>query len=179
MTTMTKKRQPLLTITAITLTLALGAMGCGKDDKKPGIAAANPSAKTSAGTGGNSEASPIKYSRCMREQGLSWYPDPQADGGLVVSEPEGTDPKKVEAAETACKKYFPGGGTSGKAPAEDIAKVQQAAKCMREHGVTNYPDPDANGNLHIDEKLGINDNDPTVKKAQQECQKFFPTGKDK
>ncbi|GAA3227072.1 hypothetical protein GCM10010468_55720 [Actinocorallia longicatena] len=165
-------------IAALGLTLSLGAMGCGKDED-PKVASADPGASSSAAPAGDSEASPIKYSRCMREQGLTWYPDPQPDGGLVVSEPEGTDPKKVEAAETACKKYFPGGGAKGKAPAEDIAKVQQAAKCMREHGVANYPDPDANGNLHIDEKLGINDDDPTVKKAQQECQKYFPTGQEK
>ncbi|MER5753714.1 hypothetical protein [Streptomyces sp. NPDC002088] len=175
---MTRKRRPLLVISAIALTLALGTMGCGKDEE-PQVASANPSATTADGTAGGSQASPIKYSRCMREQGLTWYPDPQADGGLSVSVPDGTDPKKLEAAETACKKYYPGGGKSGKAPAEDIAKIQKAAKCMREHGVTNYPDPDANGNLHIDEKLGIDNDDPTVKKAQQECQKFFPTGQEK
>jgi hypothetical protein len=178
MTTIARKRHPLLTVSAITLALAWGAMGCAKD-AEPTVAGADPGATTSAGPAGDGDASPIKYSRCMRAQGLGWFPDPQPDGGLVVSEPDGTDQKKVEAAEKACASSFPGGGGQGQAPAEDVAKVRRASQCMREHGVANYPDPDAKGNLHIDEKLGIDPDDPTVKKAQQECQKFFPTGKDK
>lgn len=163
MTTMTKKRRPLLTISAITLALALGTMGCGKD-AKPG--------------GNNSQASPIKYSRCMRAQGITWFPDPQSNGNLVVSEPAGDDHQKLEAAQQACKKYDPS-SNSGPASAKDIARMRQASQCMRAHGVPNYPDPDANGSVNIDKKLGINPDDPTVKKAQQECQKYFLIGKDK
>jgi hypothetical protein len=177
MTTITKKRRPLLTISAITLALALGAMGCAKTEE-PTVATANPSAQVNGDPGGTSEASPIKYSKCMREQGLAWFPDPKPDGGLVVSEPEGTDPKTVETAEEKCKKYNPA-GVSGQADAEGIAKMQQASQCMREQGITNYPDPDAKGNVFIDEKSGISPEDPKVQKAQQECQKYFPTGKDK
>ncbi|MFB4277393.1 MULTISPECIES: hypothetical protein [unclassified Nonomuraea] len=178
MTTMTKRRRPLLAISAVTLALAWGATGCAQD-AEPTVATAGPSARSTAGAGGDSEASPIRFSRCMREQGITWFPDPQPDGGLVVSEPEGTDRKKVEAAEEACKKYSPHGGKPGRTDAEGIAKMRRASQCMREHGVTNYPDPDANGNVRIDEKSGISPGDPTVKKAQQECQKYFPTGKDR
>ncbi|GAA1636594.1 hypothetical protein GCM10009828_075970 [Actinoplanes couchii] len=166
-----------MTLSAVTLALAIGATGCAKSED-PGVATADPAA-TGANAPGGGEASPIKYSKCMREQGLSWFPDPQPDGGLVVSEPEGTDHSKVEAAEKACEKFNPGGTKPGKADAEGIARMKQASACMREHGVPNWPDPDANGNVHIDEKSGISFEDETVKKAQQECQKYFPTGQDK
>jgi hypothetical protein len=178
MTTMTKRRRSLFAIPAVALALGYGLMGCAKSGD-PTVATADPSARSSTGTGGGSGASPIKFSQCMRAQGISWFPDPQPDGGLVVSEPEGDDHQKYAAAQEACKKYDPSGSNAGAADAEGIAQMRKASQCMRDHGVANWPDPDAKGNIHIDEKSGIKADDPTVKKAQQECQKYFPTGHDK
>jgi hypothetical protein len=175
---MTKKRRPLVAISAVTLALGFGLTGCGRTGE-PTVATAGPSAKTSAGAGTGSEASPIKFSQCMRAQGISWFPDPQPDGGLVVSEPEGDDHTKYAAAQEACKKYDPSGSRAGPADPADIAKMRKASQCMRDHGVENWPDPDANGSVHIDEKSGIKPDDPTVQKAQRECRKYFPTGSQK
>lgn len=163
MTTITKKRRSLLAISAFALMLAMGAAGCG-DDK--------PSASPSADS---ANSSALKYSQCMRDQGLSWFPDPGEDGGLQVSVPEGTDQATVDKAEEACKQYDPSQDGSGQFSPEDVNKVRQMAQCVRDKGFPNYPDPDSNGAIHIDEgTTGISPNDPAFQKAVQECQKFMP-----
>jgi len=175
---MTKKQRPLMALSAVALALSFGLMGCAKSGT-PTVATADPTTKSSTDAGTGSQVSPIKFSQCMRAQGIAWFPDPQPDGGLVVSEPEGDNQQKYKAAQEACKQYDPNGSKGGAADPADVAKMQKASQCMRDHGVSNWPDPDSNGNVHIDEKMGIKRDDPAVKKAQQECQKYFPTGHDK
>jgi hypothetical protein len=159
----------------IALLLAVGTAGCSHDTD-PGVATATSGAPgTGAGAAGDGEASLLKFSQCMRDQGLSWYPDPQSDGGLVVHNPEGVDQSTVEKAEKACKKYYPGADRQGPIPAEDLAKIRQVSQCMRDHGFAKYPDPDANGSITIDSKvLGVEADDPAFQKARQECQKYMP-----
>ena len=167
MPTNTKKQRTVLILSAFALALSMGTAGCAKD-KAPTVA-----------TGDPGEASPLKFSQCMRDQGLTWYPDPQPDGGLVVHNPENVDQSKVDKAEEACKKYNPAESRQGPMPAEDIAKMRQVSQCMREHGIEKWPDPDANGGVFIDEKSGISPEAPAVQKAQQECQKYRPTPRTK
>jgi hypothetical protein len=54
-----------------------------------------------------------QYSRCMRENGVPKFPDPDAYGGIAL-DPEkiGTDPigAEMKAAEKACTKYRGDGG---------------------------------------------------------------------
>ncbi|MFI1989116.1 hypothetical protein [Actinoplanes sp. NPDC020271] len=160
------------------LLLVLAITGCHKAEE-PGVATANPSA-TAAGAATAENRDPLAYSRCMRDQGLTWFPDPDPQGGLTVHNPDGVDQKKVEAAEQACRKYAPWEGKSDPMPADDLAKLRDVAQCMRDHGLTNWPDPDADGSTAIDaKKLGIEPGDPKVTAAQKECHKLAPTPKGK
>jgi hypothetical protein len=179
MPTNTKKQRTVLILSAFALVFAVGTAGCAKDED-PTVATANPSAKASAGSKGDSEASPLKFSQCMRDQGLTWYPDPQPDGGLVVHNPEGVDQSKVDKAEETCKKYNPAENRTGTISAEDLDRIRQMSQCIRDHGFPKYPDPDANGGIQIDEKAtGISHDDPAFEKARQECQKYLPAPKSK
>jgi hypothetical protein len=45
--------------------------------------------------------------------------------------------------------------------------------CMRSHGVTNFPDPTANG---LELPVGVNAESPAFKSAQQACKQFLPNG---
>jgi hypothetical protein len=174
---MSKNQRPLWIVSAFVLLLTVGAAGCGRHDD-PAVATADPSAEASAGPAGDSDASLLKFSQCMRGQGLTWYPDPQPDGGLVVHNPEGVDQSKVEKAEEACKKYYPGGTQHGPIPAEDLAKIRQVSQCMRDHGFAKYPDPDASGSITIDSKvLGVEPGDPAFQKAMRECSRYMPAPK--
>jgi hypothetical protein len=47
---------------------------------------------------------------------------------------------------------------------------------MRDHGVTNFPDPDENGGLQITGGPGLDPNDPKFQAAQTACEKYRPSG---
>jgi hypothetical protein len=173
---------------ALALLVVLAAAGCaGRDNDDGGIATANGGATpaTSATPSADSNKTgdkdtPIKFSQCMREHGMPWFPDPQVDegggSGLKINIPRGQDKAKVDAAMEACKKLMPNGGEPMKLDPATIEQMRQMAKCMRANGVPNFPDPDANGMIRIDgDKLGIGPDDPAFKAADKACARFRPT----
>ena len=48
------------------------------------------------------------------------------------------------------------------------------SQCMRAHGVTNFPDPGANGGIDISPGSGLNPSSPTFQSARQTCGKIIP-----
>jgi hypothetical protein len=56
---------------------------------------------------------------------------------------------------------------SGPSPALEISK------CMRAHGISNFPDPDSSGGINIG-GTGLNPQAPAFQAAQRACQKYFP-----
>jgi hypothetical protein len=168
------------TLATLALLLAVATAGCGHD-ADPKVATADSGApKARAGAAADGKDSPLKYSQCMRDQGLTWFPDPQADGGMKVSVPDGTNQNAMEKAEEACKDYAPGANRGVKISTEDLEKVRQMSQCIREHGFSRYPDPDSNGGIQIDSRaLGVEPDDPAFEKARQECQKFLPPRKNR
>jgi hypothetical protein len=162
------------TLAAVGLLLVVVLTGCSGQDDDPSVATANPGAtKAPAGAAATGQASQLNFSKCMREQGLSWFPDPKADGELQVRVPDGADEKFKKASE-ACKALEPNSSGNDADGAADLEKVRQVAKCLREHGFTKYPDPDANGHTRITAEAGVDPNDPAFQKAKQECQKYGP-----
>jgi len=166
------------TLATLALLLAVGTAGCGHD-ADPGVVTANSGApQASVGAVDHGQASVLKFSECMRDQGLTWFPDPGPDGGLKVHNPPGTDQNKVEKAEEACKAYAPGANQTGTISDGDLKKLRQMAQCIRDHGFSKYPDPDSHGSTTIDTKtLGVEPDDPAFEKARQECQKYLPPRK--
>jgi hypothetical protein len=55
-----------------------------------------------------------------------------------------------------------------------VQKALAYASCMRSHGVTNFPDPNANGGFMIGANNGLNPGSPQYQHAQQACQKYLP-----
>jgi hypothetical protein len=59
------------------------------------------------------KAQGLKYAQCMRENGIKEFPDPSADGGVMLRMKKGTDmdpeSPKFKAAQEACKSFMPGG----------------------------------------------------------------------
>jgi hypothetical protein len=60
-------------------------------------------------------------------------------------------------------------GRSGPNPA------LQLARCMRSHGVSNFPDPSAGGGINLD-GTGLNPESPAFRSARQACKSFLPPG---
>ncbi|MBG0567692.1 hypothetical protein [Actinoplanes aureus] len=107
---------------------------------------------------------------------MTWFPDPE-DGQLTVAVPSDVDREKMAAAEKACRQYAPDGGERPEPDPEAIELTRQMAKCMRENGVPNFPDPQPDGGLAIDgDKLGTGPGDPTFDKAEQACSRYRPSG---
>jgi hypothetical protein len=70
------------------------------------------------------------------------------------------------------------GGTTPPNPADQAKHYQQAlkfSKCMRAHGVTDFPDPSAGGGIQISgngQGGDLNPSSPTFSAAQNACQKY-------
>lgn len=172
------------TVAVLGLMLALGSAACSRTPTNdPQVASAN-NGKTTASASPSATASddpdaPLKFSQCMRAHGITWFPDPTA-GKMSVAIPKGTDMKKMEAAQEACKQYAPNGGNAPKPSAEELQRSRDMAKCMRENGVPNFPDPNPDGSIQIDpKKLGTGPDDPSWKKAEEACSKYVPPGAEK
>jgi hypothetical protein len=80
----------------------------------------------------------------MRAHGLPSFPDPTVGGGIHIQAGSGLAPfsPAFKTAQTACQKLLPGGGPGAQHPtARLIDQVRQIAQCMRQHGVSDFPDP--------------------------------------
>ena len=112
----------------ITLACGVALAACGSSSKKP-----------ATDRGGNAL---IAFSKCIRAHGVTNFPDPGGGGGLNISG-TGINPQSpaFKYAQAACSKLMPGGGPGTHASAQQIKQATQTAVCMREHGVTGFPDP--------------------------------------
>jgi hypothetical protein len=66
--------------------------------------------------------------------------------------------------------------TSAASPTASAASSGlQVSKCMRAHGISNFPDPEKNGAIDIG-GTGLNPQSPAFQAAQRACQKYQPGG---
>ena len=167
-------------IVVLGLMLTLIPAGCARDgDDDAKVASARSGAATAtAGPGAtpmDGREAALKYAQCMRQNGMTWYPDPQPGGGTIVKTPRDMDPKKFEAAQQACRQFAPDGGDASAPDPEILEKGRQMARCMRENGVPEFPDPQPDGSSRIDSgKLGSGPGDPVFDKAEQKCSQYLP-----
>jgi hypothetical protein len=135
--------------------LSLLASGCG-GSQSPSVVSVG-TTTTSSSAVGSSGAPPteaqmqqdsLKFSRCMRANGVPSFPDPVAGGGFLLKTGSGIDPSSpvFEAAQAKCRKLLPGGGpptpgTETHPSAQALAHMIKVAQCMRRHGISGFPDP--------------------------------------
>lgn len=160
----------------LVLMLALVSAGCGGGDSGDGVATAGGTAPAAAPATTAAEGDGLKFAQCMRDEGLTWFEDPEPGArGVRISIPQGVDKAKVDAAMAACKRYLPNGGEPPEMDAAALERVRQMAKCMRENGVPNFPDPQPDGGMVIDgRKLGTGPGDPAFDAAEKACARFRP-----
>jgi hypothetical protein len=149
---------------------ALLLAGCGAGTSNPGVA--HLSSGTSrvgtpggtetdtgvAGAGsGSPEAAALAFAGCMRTNGVPHFPDPKAGGGLLFHTGAGVDPSSpaFQAAQTKCKQFLPPSPGSGSPPsAKTLAHFLTVARCIRSHGVPEFPDPRTTAPSHPRAALG-------------------------
>jgi hypothetical protein len=160
-------------VTPLLLAAALLAAGCGEDSADSSEGGATTGGSTAATDDGSDRA--VQYSECMRENGVPEFPDPENGRLMLRAGPDsGIDPNSAEfkAAQEACQDLAPQGGQAGGAPNPELQEqVLEYAKCMRENGVPNFPDPDVSGGaVRMSPGEGVDPNSPQFQQAQQACQ---------
>lgn len=113
------------------------------------------------------------FSQCMRANGVTDFPDPDANGTIDPSALKSGDPA-YDKAFAACKSLLPAGrGNPGKLDEATLNQWRAYAQCMRDNGLPNFPDPQPDGPLFGDGQ--IDRNDPAFQKATKTCQSKRPT----
>jgi hypothetical protein len=114
--------------------IALIGAGCGGNDSGGG--------NTTAANQGKA----VKFAECMREHGISQFPDPDASGNLTVDgviNGSSIDPDSPtwNNALDACKALQPPGFTGTERSSSQQEAALRFAQCIRENGVPDFPDP--------------------------------------
>lgn len=148
--------------------LGLAAAGCGSTS--PG--------HSSSSAAQNQASGPYAYARCMRSHGVGKFPDPKVTttgSSVSVSQMVPSDVASSPAfkrAQQACARLQSGpqGGTSGhQGPSKAV--LLAFARCLRAHGIKNFPDPNSSGQLPAStiSAAGVNIHTPAVFKAGRSC----------
>jgi hypothetical protein len=130
---MTRTLRPLAALAMVALVAVISA-GCGGTRSSDGTNTASPHAKAA------------KFAECMRANGVSAFPDPDATGALTIDAVANgssldTSTAAFEQAMSACKDLEPPGFTGHERTAQEQEAALEFAQCIRDHGVKDFPDP--------------------------------------
>lgn len=142
---MSRKRRPLAAVGLVALVALI--TGCGSS------APASTGSSNSSGDPAAANAQKgVKFAECMRRNGVSQFPDPNASGKLTIDAVANgssinTSTPAFTQALSACKKLEPAGFTGGtRSPLQQQAGLR-FAQCIRQNGVHDFPDPTPNSPL--------------------------------
>jgi hypothetical protein len=101
------------------------------------------------GGGGNNPANheqAMKFSQCMRDNGVSRFPDPDASGTLTIDQVANgssvnTNTPTFQQALSACRDLEPAGFMGQKRSSQQQQAALKFAQCIRDNGVSDFPDP--------------------------------------
>jgi hypothetical protein len=173
--------------TAAIIAVALLVAACGGATTTTSTSGSTNAAAGNGGAGGgappkNGLQDAYKYSACMRNHGVSDFPDPvvthsgnSTQVSIHVSQADGTSPQ-FKTAQQDCRGILP--TPSG---ADLAAQAQQQklhaqdllafAHCLRGRGINGFPDPNAQGDLTLQmiQASGIDLTAPQVRAAALAC----------
>ena len=150
-----------------------------------------------AAAGSATSSSAVAYSHCMRSHGEPNFPDLPSSGLVPKADPQelGVSSSQLQAAQRACQHLYPTNGgalgaslrqceETGDCPQAMVQRVvsdmRLLARCMRSHGVPNWPDPTVDSEGRPDFNLlhahGFDPNSPQINNKMQECGHVMPAG---
>jgi hypothetical protein len=115
----------------------------------------------------------LAFAQCMRKNGVPDFPDPDPSGRFSGAGHEEDDPA-VRAAQEACRDLAPGGEHENLGDPVLVEQMRAYSQCMRDNGLPDFPDPDADGRLR-----GVGHeqrDDPTYRAASETCREKLPGG---
>ena len=136
---MRRRRWPLAAPALIAMVGLISA--CGSN---------GPAGSSTGSSGGNNTAAnaqkAVKFAECMRNNGVSKFPDPGASGTFTIDEIANgssldTSSPTFTQAISACRDLEPAGFTGGTRSPQQQSAALKFAQCIRANGVTDFPDP--------------------------------------
>jgi hypothetical protein len=126
--------------------IAVIGAGCSKAPAETGSSGGNNNAAT--------HEQAVKFAKCMRDNGVKEFPDPDASGELTIDgivNGSSLDPESAafKQAISACKDLQPPGFMGRKRSAQEQENALKFAQCVRDNGVKDFPDP-VNGEPLVD-----------------------------
>ena len=128
---------------AAALSVVAVSAGCGGTRSNGDHSAATSRTVSSAAT---TRAKAVKFAECMRTNGVSAFPDPDASGALTIDAVANTSSLDTSSAAfehalSACKGLEPPGFTGKQRSAQEQQAALEFAQCIRDNGVADFPDP--------------------------------------
>jgi hypothetical protein len=163
---MSRKRRPLAAPALIAMVALISA--CGS------TAPASTGTGSGSSGGGNPTATnhekAVKFAECIRTNGVSEFPDPDASGNFAYGIKTGSplDPSSAEwqKAIGACKNLEPARFIPTHFTTTQTEARLKFAQCVRANGVNDFPDPTATGPLvNVPNASSIPGFDATVQKC--------------
>jgi hypothetical protein len=165
--------RPHLPLIGLAIAATAAIAGCSSNSPSS-ASSTNPSGQPSYA---QAEQDWVDFADCMRSHRVPGVPDPASTPGGLKSmlrpgSPEMSSPA-FQSAATACQHLLPGGGPrqhEEHSPAQ-IAAFLAFARCIRSHGLPNFPDPTSGGQLtrQMLANAGINIQLPAVQQAADAC----------
>jgi hypothetical protein len=129
----------------------------------------------SARTGGSTspDAQTAAIVACYRAHGDPGFPDPvydPSDGRWHFAISPGTAPLSTQRA---CRHLFPSGNATPPVPQAQFQQLVRLARCLRQHGLPSWPDPNPEGQFPLPPPL-LNKT-PAGERARTDCQRLVPS----
>ena len=154
--------------------LALLAAGCAGSPSSH-VAQIGTTA-TQSSTSSNSPAASARqngglaFSGCMRSHGVSQFPDPDSSGAIpkITMQQLGVSSSRFQAAQSGCAHLLRSTNTQVQQTRNGMLDF---ARCLRSHGVRNWPDPttDSTGQAVFDLHARINPDTPQMDAKSGRC----------
>lgn len=167
--------KPRFITAAVVSSALLAACGSSSSTTSTDQSAAAPPAQGLA-------SAAFKHDRCMRDHGVADLPAPQvvvSPGHVAIRQslpPSLVDSPQFKAAQKACRGILPSPGNVS--PAQ-VAQQQHArqqdllafARCLRGHGIRDFPDPTPQGQLTLQmvTGAGVDLHAPALLSAAKAC----------
>jgi hypothetical protein len=130
------------------MTALIGA-GCSAPPAT-GVGTAASTASTGANNAATNLEKAVRFAQCMRANGVSNFPDPDASGQFTIdaiANGSGVDTGSAafRQALSACQGLEPPGFTGSTRSTQQQEAALKFAQCVRDNGVTDFPDPTPDG----------------------------------
>lgn len=162
-------------LTGVLLFLALTGCGTG--------AASSAGATQTASLQQRARVVWLDYARCARAHGAPDFPDPQVDSQGHASFPGSATTTKSEAGQVqgacgAILNQLPAAAKTNANPTPaQLRQLVAVARCMRQHGLSQWPDPSSDGTFRLTgTPYATEGKTAPVQAALQACRYLNPSG---